>query len=141
MTTSVGVHVHLPEGSGPGVPPAIVQLVQSAGQPPPHSVGEMTIPHCSQAIRVLQFQVMGLSRVDTGKHLVAEIERLGFEARLLVHHRSSSAATSVWWPDPPSWPTWEWPIDLIRDWLQRGGNSRMAAPDPNDGMRQHPSIG
>jgi hypothetical protein len=94
-----------------------VQLVESVGQPPPYSVGELILPHCSQVIRELQFQVRGQSRAEVGKHLVGEIERLGFQARLLVHHRSSSASTSAWWPDPPSWPTWEWPIEHVRDWL------------------------
>lgn len=118
MPVSVSVHVHLPGGSVSGLPAAIVALVQSVGQPPPYCVGEMSIPHVPQVIRVLQFQVLRRNRLEVSKHLVAEIKGMGFEARMLVHHRSSRASTSVWWPGLPSWPTWEWPIDQIRDWLE-----------------------
>lgn len=118
MSTSVSVHAHLPGGSRSSIPAAIVELVQSVGQPPPYSAGEMTIPRCPQVIRVLQVQVRGRNRLDVGKNLVAEIKGIGFEARMLVHHSSSRVSTSAWWPGPPSWPTWEWPIERVREWLK-----------------------
>ncbi len=127
--TGVGVHVFLPgTPKAPALmsaPSDVLDLFRRFDQPLNYGGGPLSsaIPFAG----VLQFAVRGIDKVLTGKQLLVELERMGYEACLHISHASSHVVTGAWWPQPPNWPTWEWSTERVAGWVADATNNARPA--------------
>ncbi len=115
MSTAVSVHILFPARADctafEVAPRAVLELFLRYRQPLNYGSGRVWSD--PPGPYVAQFPVRGADKIGTGKQLLRELDEMGLDARL---HFSGSGAM-VWWPEPPSWPTWEWSPERVVQWL------------------------
>lgn len=104
MSTSVSLFV-LASGSEqmmtpPAAPPDVLDVVAGSGQPVTYAAGRIRPPPSPY---IFQFRLTGLDKCGTGRRLMGDLQRIGYDARLHVRHQSPRSSASGYWPDAPDW--------------------------------------